>query len=192
MGKDVLVQQLVDSFDSWPAKNSGCGLSRMTQELYPFDKLFSPIKINKLTVKNRIVMAPMGNIDMCEETGRPSDMMLQYFFARAKGGCGLIATGLVPVSHGIDTTVTELDKLTYFPRIDRSRTVMAGWRDLAQGVHAFGSRIFVQLTAGLGRVGNPQCLITQKKFPVSASFLPNYYIPAIPCMRLSDQSCAVS
>ena len=25
---------------------------------------------------------------MCEETGRPSDMMLQYFFARAKGGCG--------------------------------------------------------------------------------------------------------
>ena len=102
----------------------------MTQELYPFDKLFSPIKINKLTVKNRIVMAPMGNIDMCEETGRPSDMMLQYFFARAKGGCGLITTGLVPVSHGIDTTVTELDKLTYFPRIDRSRTVMAGWRDL--------------------------------------------------------------
>ena len=187
MGKDVLVQQLVDSFDSWPAKNSGCGSSRMTQELYPFDKLFSPIKINKLTVKNRIVMAPMGNIDMCEETGRPSDMMLQYFFARAKGGCGLITTGLVPVSHGIDTTVTELDKLTYFPRIDRSRTVMAGWRDLAQGVHAFGSRIFVQLTAGLGRVGNPQCLITQKKFPVSASFLPNYYIPAIPCMRLSDQ-----
>lgn len=187
MGKDVLVQQLVDSFDSWPAKNSGCGSSRMTQELYPFDKLFSPIKINKLTVKNRIVMAPMGNIDMCEETGRPSGMMLQYFFARAKGGCGLITTGLVPVSHGIDTTVTELDKLTYFPRIDRSRTVMAGWRDLAQGVHAFGSRIFVQLTAGLGRVGNPQCLITQKKFPVSASFLPNYYIPAIPCMRLSDQ-----
>lgn len=145
MGKDVLVQQLVDSFDSWPAKNSGCGSSRMTQELYPFDKLFSPIKINKLTVKNRIVMAPMGNIDMCEETGRPSDMMLQYFFARAKGGCGLITTGLVPVSHSIDTTVTELDKLTYFPRIDRSRTVMAGWRDLAQGVHAFGSRILSSL-----------------------------------------------
>ena len=109
MGKDVLVQQLVDSFDSWPAKNSGCGSSRMTQELYPFDKLFSPIKINKLTVKNRIVMAPMGNIDMCEETGRPSDMMLQYFFARAKGGCGLITTGIVPVSHGIDTTVTVSD-----------------------------------------------------------------------------------
>ena len=195
MGKDALVQQLVDSYDNWPASRENasekpglCGSSaRMTQELYPYDRLFSPIKINKLTIKNRIVMAPMGNIDMCEETGRPNDMMLQYFFARAKGGCGLLTTGLVPVSHGIDSTVTELDGLTYFPRIDRSRTVMPGWRDLAQGVHAHGSRIFVQLTAGLGRVGNPQCLLTQKKLPVSASFLPNYYIPAIPCMRLSDR-----
>ncbi|WP_342994555.1 NAD(P)/FAD-dependent oxidoreductase [Parolsenella catena] len=195
MGKDALVQQLVGSYDNWPASTENasekpglCGSSaRMTQELYPYDRLFSPIKINKLTIKNRIVMAPMGNIDMCEETGRPNDMMLQYFFARAKGGCGLLTTGLVPVSHGIDSTVTELDGLTYFPRIDRSRTVMPGWRDLAQGVHAHGSRIFVQLTAGLGRVGNPQCLLTQKKLPVSASFLPNYYIPAIPCMRLSDR-----
>ena len=195
MGKDALVQQLVGSYDNWPASRENasekpglCGSSaRMTQELYPYDHLFSPIKINKLTIKNRIVMAPMGNIDMCEETGRPNDMMLQHFFARAKGGCGLLTTGLVPVSHGIDSTVTELDGLTYFPRIDRSRTVMPGWRDLAQGVHAHGSRIFVQLTAGLGRVGNPQCLLTQKKLPVSASFLPNYYIPAIPCMRLSDR-----
>lgn len=195
MGKDALVHQLVGSYDNWPASTENaseepgfCGSSaRMTQELYPYDRLFSPIKINKLTIKNRIVMAPMGNIDMCEETGRPNDMMLQYFFARAKGGCGLLTTGLVPVSHGIDSTVTELDGLTYFPRIDRSRTVMPGWRDLAQGVHAHGSRIFVQLTAGLGRVGNPQCLLTQKKLPVSASFLPNYYIPAIPCMRLSDR-----
>lgn len=195
MGKDALVQQLVGSYDNWPASRENvsekpglCGSSaRMTQELYPYDRLFSAIKINKLTIKNRIVMAPMGNIDMCEETGRPNDMMLQYFFARAKGGCGLLTTGLVPVSHGIDSTVTELDGLTYFPRIDRSRTVMPGWRDLAQGVHAHGSRIFVQLTAGLGRVGNPQCLLTQKKLPVSASFLPNYYIPAIPCMRLSDR-----
>ena len=195
MGKDALVQQLVSSYDNWPASRENasekpglCGSSaRMTQELYPYERLFSPIKINKLTIKNRIVMAPMGNIDMCEETGRPNDMMLQYFFARAKGGCGLLTTGLVPVSHGIDSTVTELDGLTYFPRIDRSRTVMPGWRDLAQGVHAHGSRIFVQLTAGLGRVGNPQCLLTQKKLPVSASFLPNYYIPAIPCMRLSDR-----
>ena len=78
-------------------------------------------------------MAPMGNIDMCEETGRPDDRMLQYFFDRAKGGVGLISTGLVPVSHGIDPSMTEPGGLSYFPRIDRSRTVFSGWRDLAQG-----------------------------------------------------------
>ena len=196
MAKDALVQELVDGFDDWPAQprpeepasaGSCGGAARMTSELYPYDALFSPIRVNRLTLKNRIVMAPMGNIDMCEETGRPNQKMLDYFFARAKGGCGLITTGLVPVSHGIDATVTEPGGLTYFPRIDRSRTVMAGWRDLAQGVHAFGSRIFVQLTAGLGRVGNPQCLLTLKRFPASASLLPNYYMPSVPCMRLSDR-----
>lgn len=192
MGKDALVQRLVDSYDSWPGEkdpieNQAGGTGRMTADLYPYDELFSPIQINRMTVKNRIVMAPMGNIDMCEETGRPNDMMLQYFFARAKGGTGLLTTGLIPVSHGVDPTVTELGKLSYFPRIDRSRTVYCGWRDLAQGVHAYGAKIFIQLTAGLGRVGNPQCLLTQFKFPKSASNNPNFYIPAIPSLRMSGR-----
>ncbi len=189
MKTDPLVQRLVDSYGSWVCdkqENRAGGTGRMTKELYPYDAMFSPIRINRVTVKNRLVMAPMGNIDMCEETGRPNDKMLQYFFARARGGVGLITTGLIPISHGVDSTVTELGKLSYFPRIDRSRTVYAGWRDLAQGVHAYGSKIFVQLTAGLGRVGNPQCLINELKFPVSASFNPNFYIPQIPSVRLSD------
>ncbi len=187
MKTDALVQQLVDSYGNWVADEDKCAaaIGRMTKDLYPYHALFSPIRINRLTVKNRIVMAPMGNIDMCEETGRPNAKMLQYFFARAKGGAGLITTGLIPISHGIDNSITEMGKLTYFPRIDRSRTVQAGWRDLAQGVHSYGSRIFVQLTPGLGRVGNPQCLVNELKFPNSASINPNFYISQIPCMPLS-------
>ncbi|MCU6735675.1 FAD-dependent oxidoreductase [Diplocloster agilis] len=187
MKTDALVQRLVDSYGSWVTDDSAvrAGCAGMTQNLYPYTSMFSPIRINRMTVKNRLVMAPMGNIDMCEETGRPNDKMLQYFFARAKGGTGLLTTGLVPISHGIDHSITELGKLTYFPRIDRSRTVFAGWRDLAEGVHVYGAKIFVQLTAGLGRVGNPQCLINELKFPVSASFNPNFYMSQIPCMRLS-------
>ncbi len=187
---DPKVQELVNGYGNWMQKeaheNRAGGTGRMTKELYPFDSLFSPIQCNRVTIKNRMVMAPMGNIDMCEETGRPNDKMLQYFFARAKGGVGLITTGLIPISHGIDPSVTEQGKLSYFPRIDRSRTVLAGWRDLAQGCHAYGSRIFIQLTPGLGRVGNPQCLVNELKFPVSASFNPNFYIAEIPSVRLSD------
>ena len=161
---------------------------KMTSKLYPYTQLFSPICINNTTIKNRIVMGPMGNINMAEETGRPNQMMISYFAERAKGGVGLITTGLVPISHGIDSTVTEVGKLSYFPRIDRTRTVMSGWRELAQSVHAFDSKIFVQLTAGLGRVGNPQCLLTQHKLPVSASWNPNFYIPQIPGKKLSDHA----
>lgn len=188
MKTDALVQELIDSYGNWVSdgKRSQQSMSSMTKNLYPYDSIFSPIRVNHLVIKNRIVMAPMGNIDMCEETGRPNDKMLQYFFARAKGGTGLLTTGLIPISHGIDNSITEMGKLSYFPRIDRSRTVQAGWRDLAQGCHAFGSRIFIQLTPGLGRVGNPQCLVNELKFPVSASWNPNFYISQIPCARISD------
>lgn len=161
----------------------------MTNKLYPYTKMFSPIQINKLTVKNRLVMAPMGNVSMCDETGKPSPKMIAYFEERAKGGVGLITTGLVPVSYGIDHSILELGDLVYFPRIDRSRTVLAGWRDLTAAVHSHGSTIFAQISAGLGRVGNPQCFATQLKMPVSSSFNPNFYIPEIPCKRLTDAQC---
>lgn len=183
--------KLEERFGNWvndDRENGRCSSAKMTKNLYPYDTMFSPIRVNKTVIKNRIVMGPMGNLNMCEESGRPNDKMLQYFFARAKGGAGLLTTGLIPISHGIDNSVTEKGKLTMFPRLDRSRTVFAGWRDLAQGVHNYGSRIFVQITPGLGRVGPPTCLPQQKKFPVSASMNPNFYIPELPCMRLSDMS----
>ena len=109
------------------------------------------------------------------------------FTARAKGGTGLITSGLVPISHGIDPSVTELGDLTYFPRIDRSRSVFAGWRDIAARCHAYGARFFIQLTPGLGRVGSPECLINKWKLPVSSSWNPNFYMPALPCRPISGR-----
>ncbi|MDR2655770.1 MAG: NAD(P)/FAD-dependent oxidoreductase [Oscillospiraceae bacterium] len=183
--RDPRVQAWVDSFGNWFDREGAFSGASMGGKLYPYDAIFSPIRINRLTVKNRIVMAPMGNISMCEETGRPNDKMLEYFIERAKGGTGLITTGLVPVSHKEDNTISELGDLSYFPRADRSRTVIAGWRDLAQGVHVHGAKIFLQLTPGLGRVGNPQCLLTKLKLPQSASTNPNFYMPQVPSVRMS-------
>lgn len=180
------IKQLSADFGDWWKK--GFDAPAMTGKLYPYKDMFSPIKINKLTIKNRLVMAPMGNISMCEETGRPNNKMLKYFEERAKGGVGLITTGLIPVSFGIDKSLIELGDLTYFPRIDRSRTVFAPWRDLAAMCHAHGSTLFIQLTPGLGRVGNPQCLVNSFTFPRSASMNPNWYMKDVPCLRLSDRS----
>ena len=151
---DEKLVRLEETYGDWvKQEKENCRMSsgEMTKELYPYQALFSPIQVNKTMIKNRVVMGPMGNLNMCEESGRPNDKMLQYFFARAKGGTGLLTTGLIPVSHGIDPTVTEVDDLSLFPRIDHARTVFAGWRDLAQGVHAYGSKIFIQITPGLGK-----------------------------------------
>lgn len=186
MGYEDKLKQLSADFGDWWNKGFSC--PSMTNELYPYTEMFSPIKVNRVTLKNRLVMAPMGNICMCDETGRPNEKMLKYFEERAKGGVGLITTGLIPVSYGIDKSLIELGDLTYFPRIDRSRTVFAPWRDLAGMCHAHGSKIFIQLTPGLGRVGNPQCLVNSLEFPRSASFNPNWYMKDVPCLRLSDRS----
>lgn len=62
------MQRLVDDYGHWFDDPSRVQSGRMTKDLYPYDAMFSPIRINRMTVKNRLVMAPMGNISMCEET----------------------------------------------------------------------------------------------------------------------------
>ncbi|MCT4597810.1 MAG: FAD-dependent oxidoreductase [Vallitalea sp.] len=180
-----ILNNLENNFGDW--FNKKYDIPKMTKDLYPYNELFSPIQINRLKVKNRIVMAPMGNICMADETGRPSKDMIAYFEERAKGGVGLITTGLIPTSMGIDNSLTEKGDLSIFPRIDRSRTVFSGWRDLSSACHSHGATIFIQLTPGMGRVGNPQCLVTKHKMPVSASWNPNFYMSKVPCKRLSDR-----
>lgn len=187
---DAPIQELCDHFGDWfegGVKNCAGNGARMTKELYPYTSIFSPIRVNRMTIKNRVVMAPMGNLMMCEEYGRPSEKMIRYFVARAKGGVGLITSGLIPISDKIDPTVTEIGGKVMMPRISPARTLMSGWRDLAQQCHGYGGRFFIQLTPGLGRVGPPTCLVQQTKFPVSASFNRNFYIPELPCLRLSDR-----
>ncbi|WP_193774807.1 FAD-dependent oxidoreductase [Vallitalea guaymasensis] len=181
------IKDLTSSYGNWFHDDTLLERGKMTSSLYPYTNLFSPITINKTKIKNRLIMAPMGNISMCDESGRPSEKMISYFTERAKGGVGLITTGLIPISYGIDNSIIEKGDLTYFPRIDRSRTTFAPWRDIAENCHSFGAKIFLQISPGLGRVGNPQCLVSMHKFPVSASFNPNYYMPGVPSLRLSDR-----
>ncbi|MBN2046720.1 MAG: FAD-dependent oxidoreductase [Anaerolineaceae bacterium] len=182
---DGFVQTLIDQLPDW-FDSDEFALAQMGRQYYPYTQLFSPIRINSIEIKNRVVMGPMGNISMAEEMGRPAGKMIQYFTERARGGVGLITSGLVPVSQGIDPSVTERNGQSYFPRIDASRTVFAGWRDLAESIHAYGAHFFIQLTPGLGRVGSPESLMTKYKLPVSASWNPNFYLPDVPCRPLTD------
>ena len=115
----------------------------MSARLQPYDHLFSPIAVNQLTICNRIVMGPMGNLGMADADGRPTAKMIAYFAERAKGGAGLITSGLVPVSPGIDPAVPHSGA---FPQLGGTRDALSGWRDLAEAVHAYGASFFAQLS----------------------------------------------
>jgi len=78
------LRDLIGSFDNWFASAETFARGRMTQELYPYTALFAPIQINGLTLKNRLVMGPMGNIGMADELGRPSQRMIRYFVERPR------------------------------------------------------------------------------------------------------------
>jgi len=192
---EPLIQHLVARFGDWfvgkglPETDNLAGLGRMTCNLYPYTHLFSPIQVNRLKIKNRIVMGPMGNINLPDELGRPSQKMIAYYTERARGGVGLITSGLVPVAPNVDPSILEPGERSYFPRIDRSRTVFSGWRILAESVHAYGARFFIQLTPGLGRVGSPECLLKKWRLPVSSAWNPSFYMPAVPCRPLLDHEC---
>jgi len=184
-----VVGELLQRYGRWFREEGALDAGRMTDSLYPYERLFSPIQVNGTWIKNRIVMGPMGNISMADETGRPGAKMIEYFVERVRGGAGLITTGVVPVSFSIDPSFLEPGGLVYLPRIDGSRSVLAGWRALAQRIHAHGAKLFIQLSPGAGRVGSPECVVKRWRLPVSSSWNPNFYMPAVPCRPLRDDEC---
>ncbi len=58
--------------------------------------LFQPGMIGKLEVKNRIVMAPLG-VGYCHPEGYNTDRHTAFLTQRARGGVGLIITGVARV-----------------------------------------------------------------------------------------------
>ena len=59
---DSEIQKLCDSFGSWfqeGCKNQAGNAAKMTGDLYPYTSIFSPIRVNRLTIKNRVVRTPV-------------------------------------------------------------------------------------------------------------------------------------
>jgi 2-enoate reductase len=143
-------------------------------------KLFEPGKIGRLSIKNRIVMAPMGIGGLSEPDGRLSQRAIDYYVARAKGGTGLIITGLTRVSRQIEHFPSI--PLLYHPMVDNTIYVCR-LSELADAVHDYGAKIAVQLTAGYGRVV-PQWL---QRDAVAPSILPCFWNHNISTRELTTQ-----
>jgi len=148
-----------------------------------FSKLFEPVQIGKVKIKNRIAMAPMGilNPPMVNPDGSPTQRTVDYYAERAKGGVGLIITGAHKVENEIDVV-----RLGFAPII--SPAIRSPYGEMSEAVHSLGAKIFIQLTPGVGRVLMPHHVDpTGRSKPVSASPIPNYWDPDVICRELTTE-----
>jgi 2,4-dienoyl-CoA reductase (NADPH2) len=103
----------------------------------PHSHLLSPGRIGSMTLRNRILMCPMGD-NQATSGGYVTDQQIEYFETRARGGAALLLVGSVGV--------TAPDGLSS-PRQSAigDDSFVEGWRRLADRVHAHGARVALQL-----------------------------------------------
>ena len=96
-------------------------------------KLFENFQLGKVTLKNRVVMAPMTRSRAIDNI--PNELMAKYYKQRASAGL-IITEGTSPSPNGIG-----------YPRIPGAYTdeQIKGWKKIAESVHSEGGKLFVQL-----------------------------------------------
>ena len=116
-----------------------------------YKKLFEPVKIGSLEVKNRFAMAPMGPLGLADAEGGFNQRGVEYYTARARGGTGLIITGVTFVDnvveeHGMPSVPCSTHNPLHFIRTAREMT---------ERIHAYDAKVLLQLSGGFGRVTIP-------------------------------------
>ena len=144
-------------------------------EFMDYSKLFTPFKIGKMEVKNRIVLSPMGtgssNID-----GTKSDSEISYYEERARGGTGLIILGCQMLTEKLAQGSLEgtLEKPHIVPKLT----------ELVEACHRYGAKVVCQMSPGTGRNAFTSMFTDP---PVSASPIPATFDPGITCHPLSKE-----
>lgn len=64
--------------------------------------LFQPLKIGVCEIKNHFSMAPMGPLGLADAEGGFNQRGIDYYTERAKGGTGLIITGVTFVDNVVE------------------------------------------------------------------------------------------
>ncbi len=116
-----------------------------------YKELFEPIQINKLRIKNKTSMAPMGPVGYVDAYGGFNQRIQDYYVERAKNDVGLIITGICSVDmQGEGIPANGLPSPTSNPLAFIHSTYQMNER-----IHAYDAKIFLQLTGGLGRSALP-------------------------------------
>ncbi len=102
-----------------------------------YDKLFSPVRIGRVEIKNRVAMTPMG-VNLAAVGGGVNDDIIAFYEARARGGVGLILSGICRVMDGAGAG--EACQLAA-----RNAGDLQGLERLMDTVHRYGTKMFIQL-----------------------------------------------
>lgn len=135
-----------------------------------YSKLFSPIKIGSITIKNRFAMAPMGPLGLADANGGWNQRGIDYYVERAKGGTGLIITGVT----FFDQVVEKQDPSTVPNPLYKPVNFVKTSREMTERIHAYGSKIFLQLSGGFGRVTIPTNV--GDILPIAPSAIPHRWL----------------
>lgn len=114
-----------------------------------FTKLFSPLTIGPVVIKNRIQVTPHETVFF--SNGLVTETLIDYYTERAKGGVGLLEVARVDVKAAEIAIIPQLPEWEY----DSARRnpmvsgpeIVPGLRALADAVHAYGSKIFMEVSA---------------------------------------------
>ena len=102
-----------------------------------FERLFQPIRLGEMEVRNRFVLTPMAT-NFSSNDGFVTERLKAYYAARARGGAGLVmveeACVDAPVGKGG----------AYQPYIDSDKYI-PGLRELASTIQQHGARAGLQL-----------------------------------------------
>ncbi len=142
--------------------------------------LFDKVKIGKVELKNRFAMAPMGPLGMGDAEGGFNQRGIDYYVERAKGGTGLIITGVTFVDNHVEGHSMPSTPCSTYNDVHFVRTA----RELTEKIHAYDSKIFIQLSAGFGRVTIPTNLGEHP--PVAPSAIPHRWLDKI-CRPLTKE-----
>ena len=145
-----------------------------------YKALFTPFRIRQVEIKNRFFMAPMATLVTSDTNGVYTKDSMEYYIERAKGGVGLIITG----ANWVESDVEKHREAT-FPSVTQSPDLYKRMAyEMTERIHAFGSKIFVQLTAGIGRTISPDSL---KGDCVAPSPVSNHWVDCVQCRELTTQ-----
>lgn len=102
-----------------------------------YEKLFTPMKIGNVEIKNRIVMAPMC-MGFGQYNGCATETMMNYYEERAKGGVGLIFTEI--------TRINDITGASSYGQLGMSHDYqIPALKEMTDRIHKHGCKVMVEL-----------------------------------------------